>query len=183
MTRPGARERLVEATIASLRDNGVSGTGIAEVLQRSGTARGSIYQHFPDGKTALVIEAVRTAGEHVSRLLTEHPTAQERFDVLLTWWTLDSTRHRSGDETAPPGCPVAAAAVDSDPDVRAAAAEVFGRWRDDIAAGLDDRPRAEADRMAGVAVSALEGAVLQSRARRSLQPLRDVRDVMVPLLS
>ncbi len=180
MTRPGARERLVQATIASLRDNGVSGTGIAEVLQRSGAARGSVYQHFPAGKSALVAAAVLAAGQHVSRLLGDHATAQDRFGALIAWWEAE-VDHDARDGVLR-GCPVAAAAVDADPVVRAAAAEVFQRWRDDLAAGLGDLPRADAERRASVAISALEGAVLQARAQRSTRPLRDVGDIVPPML-
>ena len=47
---PGPRERLIASAIDLVRARGVDGTGLAELLEHSGTARRSIYQHFPGGK-------------------------------------------------------------------------------------------------------------------------------------
>ncbi|MGL5445276.1 MAG: TetR family transcriptional regulator, partial [[Mycobacterium] stephanolepidis] len=42
---PGPRQRLIDSAIAMMRERGVYGTGLADLLKRSGTARNSIYQH------------------------------------------------------------------------------------------------------------------------------------------
>ncbi len=57
-----ARERLIESAIELLRRNGVAGTGLADLLEHSGTARRSVYVNFPGGKSELMTEATRTAG-------------------------------------------------------------------------------------------------------------------------
>lgn len=166
----GARDRIVTATIALVRERGVHGTGVAEVLERSGAARGSIYQHFPAGKPALVAEAVRVAGLHLERIMTEGAAAAPNrpavamLEALLDWWEREIGRHGGA-----LGCPVAAAAVDADPVVNAAAQAVFERLH-----GLLDETTGDTVG-ASVAISAVEGAILRSRVARSPRPLDDVR--------
>ncbi|HVA38626.1 MAG TPA: helix-turn-helix domain-containing protein [Candidatus Dormibacteraeota bacterium] len=54
----GMRERILAATIAILRSEGLSGATTRAIAQRAGVAEGSIYRHFED-KTDLVQTAVR----------------------------------------------------------------------------------------------------------------------------
>lgn len=175
MATRGPRERLLDATIASLRRHGVHGTGIAEVLAESGAARQSIYQHFPGGKAELVAEAARRAGSRIVRDTPSDPHAY--VDDRLDWWIDQLRRHDFA-----LGCPVAAAAL-AGPDSPAAvtaAAEVFAAWTEHfagllVAAGADP---AEAERVGRFHVSAVEGAGLTARALRSVQPVEDLRTVL-----
>ncbi|HEX4353909.1 MAG TPA: helix-turn-helix domain-containing protein, partial [Polyangiales bacterium] len=59
------RERMVLAAAALLSERGVAGTSFAEVIEKSGAPRGSIYHHFPEGKDALTAEAIALVGQHV----------------------------------------------------------------------------------------------------------------------
>ncbi|MGJ9413540.1 TetR/AcrR family transcriptional regulator [Aeromicrobium sp. CF4.19] len=181
MSRPGPRDRLLLATIDLVREHGVRGTGLAEVLTRSGTARASVYHHFPRGKDQLVAESVRTAGTHVLDLMAGATTARGKLEALLDWWSQQVTEAIASGAAAP-GCPVAAASVAADPEVRAAAADAFERWCDDIAACLVDGPPHEARRLAGLAVSVVEGAILRSRARGDAEPLDEARRLLPSLL-
>ena len=168
----GPRERLLDATISLVRERGVHGTGIADVLERSSTARGSVYQHVPRGKSELVAAAVRRAGRHVDDLMDAAPTPTARLDVLLAWWTRQVERRPTV-----PGCPVAAGALDADPEVRAAATEVLAGWVGRLTGPTDD------PRLARFAISAFEGAVVQCRATGSSEPLDDLRLFLRPMLS
>ncbi|WP_372442056.1 TetR/AcrR family transcriptional regulator [Nocardioides limicola] len=62
------RERLLRSSIALVRAHGVEGTGLTELLERSGTARRSIYQHFPGGKDELIAASTRAAGSWMKRV-------------------------------------------------------------------------------------------------------------------
>lgn len=180
-TRTGARDRLVTATITLLRERGVHGTGVAEVLERSGTARGSLYQHFPGGKTDLVVEATRSAGRRAARHVgqTSDGSPASLLDALVDWWEATLTQHDFGR-----GCPVAAAALDDTGEVTDAAGQVFVAWTDELTRVLaEDRDADEARRLAGFVISALEGALLQCRALRSTAPLKDARVVLRSLVS
>lgn len=172
MTRPAPRERLIDATIASLRRHGVHGTGIAEVLSTSGTARQSIYQHFPGGKSDLVAAATRRAGDVVAALPAAD--AHAHVDARADWWIRQFERHDYA-----LGCPVAAAALaGSDlPDVVAAAADVFAMWVTAFADLLvaEGAEREAAQALARFQIGSIEGAIMTSRALRSTQPMQDHR--------
>ncbi len=57
---PIAREAILEATTELIRERGVSGTSISDVVARSGTSAGAIYHHF-GSKGRLVLEVGRSA--------------------------------------------------------------------------------------------------------------------------
>lgn len=172
-SRTSPRERLLDATITSLRRHGVQGTGIAELLSSSGTARQSIYQHFPGGKAELVAAATRRAGEFMARRDgASGPHAH--LDRRVDWWVGQLERHDFA-----LGCPVAAAAIAGSefPEVVEAAAEVFDTWTRSFAdllveAGAEPEP---ATALARFQISAIEGAILTARALRTAEPLEDLR--------
>lgn len=173
MDRPAPRDRLLDATIDALRRHGVHGTGIAEILQTSGTARQSIYQHFPGGKTELVEVATRRAGSFITGRF-DAADAHEHLDTRIDWWIRQLLRH---DYTR--GCPVAAAALagSDEPEVVNAAAEVFAEWSAAFAgllveAGADPGAAASLGRFH---LSVVEGAIMTSRALRSIEPMEDAR--------
>jgi TetR/AcrR family transcriptional repressor of lmrAB and yxaGH operons len=172
-SRTSPRERLLDATITSLRRHGVQGTGIAELLSSSGTARQSIYQHFPGGKAELVAAATRRAGDFMARRDGESgPHAH--LDRRIDWWVGQLERHDYA-----LGCPVAAAAIAGSefPEVVEAAAEVFDTWTrsfTDLLVEAGARPE-PATAFARFQISAIEGAILTARALRTVQPLEDLR--------
>src|SRR5262245_42122386 len=67
--RSSARGRLLEAAEQLLREVGMAGTGIKDVVARSGAPIGSVYFHFPAGKTQLVTESLEIHAEKSRRLL------------------------------------------------------------------------------------------------------------------
>ena len=52
-----------------MRERGLTGAGIQQVVSRSGAPIGSVYYHFPGGKNQLAAEALRIHGERARRLL------------------------------------------------------------------------------------------------------------------
>ena len=64
-----ARRKMIESAAVLLAIRGLQGTAFAEVLERSGAPRGSIYHHFPEGKDQLVDAAIELAGERPLRVL------------------------------------------------------------------------------------------------------------------
>ena len=59
--RGATRDRMVRSAAAVLRERGAAGLTIDEVLTRSGAPRGSVYHHFPEGRSQLLIEALQFA--------------------------------------------------------------------------------------------------------------------------
>src|SRR5947199_985099 len=64
---PGPRERMVRSALALISTQGVSGTGLREVVAHAGAPRGSLQHYFPQGKEQLVREALALAGRTAVR--------------------------------------------------------------------------------------------------------------------
>ncbi|WP_378737990.1 TetR/AcrR family transcriptional regulator [Nocardia brasiliensis] len=179
--RPGPRERLIDAAIRLVQERGVQGTGISDLLDRSSTARQSIYQYFPGGKDELIAAATQVAGD---RILAEIIAAAERggpreaVTTALRRWEKTLTEHDFR-----LGCPIAAATVDGTTEpIRAAALAAFESWTAAYTAVLEQAGSTAARSLAGFVVTAIEGAVLHARATHSVQPLHDCRDQLDLLL-
>lgn len=54
------RDAIIEAAVGLIRERGVIGTSISDVIARSGTSAGAIYHHF-GSKDRLVLEVGRSA--------------------------------------------------------------------------------------------------------------------------
>ena len=59
--RSPARARMVASAATLIRERGIHGTGLREVVAHSGGPRGSLGRFFPGGKTQLVTEAIDVA--------------------------------------------------------------------------------------------------------------------------
>ncbi len=168
---------MVRGAAQLLRQRGYTGTGFREVIELTGAPRGSIYHHFPGGKAELAGEAVDYVGslarEAIEGSLADgDPIAALRAFVEL--WRADF--ERSGYRA---GCPIVAVAVETQeeaPELLDAAAHAFEQWETAFAGSLHRAgvARARAQRLASLVVSAVEGAIILSRARRSPKPLLDV---------
>ena len=66
-TRGTTRDRMLFTAAQVLREKGAAGVTIDEVLARSGAPRGSVYHHFPGGRSQLLTEALQFAGERDHR--------------------------------------------------------------------------------------------------------------------
>ncbi|MFE7720362.1 TetR/AcrR family transcriptional regulator [Nocardia rhizosphaerihabitans] len=182
-TTQGPRQRLLLSAITLMCERGVHATGLTDLLTHSRTARGSIYQHFPAGKSELFEAATYAAGRTITALLDNllaTRTPAHAIDGIIDYWEQVLT---GSDYTM--GCPILAAAQagSQEPSVQAASAAVFATWTDKIATALHQAGTepTTAKVIASTAVSAVEGAIAQSRGARTTQPLDDAR-IAVKLL-
>jgi len=179
---------MVMSTALLLREHGLTGTSVRDVIDHSGAPRGSIYHHFPDGKVQLVEEAVALAGDAITsgiRQLTSEdgdPVAAIHTFVSVMRHVLVSTDFRGG-------CPVVAVAAESPADreeqVRLSnvTARVFTDWNAAMAEGLVAKgiEPARAKSLATLLIASIEGAVVMCRAQHSTVPLDDVESELVAL--
>ncbi|MBB5868019.1 AcrR family transcriptional regulator [Allocatelliglobosispora scoriae] len=170
------RTSMIDGAVQLLASRGIQGTSFSEVLELTGAPRGSVYHHFPGGKDELVAAAVDHAAARALELLdrTAGAPAQEVAAAFLNAWRTLLTR---GDYAF--GCAVVAVTVATDSPVlleRAAAA--FRGWRQRLSGLLAEGglPSAAADRFAVTLIAASEGAVVLSRAERSLEPFELVAE-------
>ena len=182
---PDSRTRMIASAAELFREQGYSATGFRDVVEHSGAPRGSIYHHFPGGKAQLAQEVVQLASDVTARRI-ERAAAdgdpQAMLDAFADGWRrqLERSDFRAGR-------PVVAVAVaaDATPAGAAAAAAAFERWETLFAQTLrrSGIPRARAGRIATLTVAAMEGAVIQCRAARSVTPLAEVRRELGALVS
>jgi len=174
--RGATRTKMLVSAVEVLRERGAAGVTIDEVLARSGAPRGSVYHHFPDGRSQILREALNFAGDEITASIDE--AAGESATVLLRRFVqLWEDALTESDYTA--GCPVLAAAVGSGEDeqqLTAVAADIFSRWREASKQAYirDGFEPAEATSLADTTIAAIEGAAVLSRSVRSLEPLYDV---------
>ena len=175
--RSPARARMVRSAATLIRERGIHGTGLREVVAHSGGPRGSLGRFFPGGKTQLVTEAIDVAlvdlfGD-LERKLGDAETFPEAISVIVTPW-----RRLLVDHDFALGCPLAATICDAaDNDgLRTHVRDAFAGWRApvvDAYARFGASP-AEAEAHATVLMAALEGALILARAQRSIEPLDTV---------
>jgi AcrR family transcriptional regulator len=175
--RSPARARMVQSAATLIRERGVHGTGLREVVAHSGGPRGSLGRFFPGGKTQLVTEAIDVALAELfgdfERVLSDAETFSEAISVIVTPW-----RRLLVDHDFALGCPLAATisdAADNDA-LRTHVCEKLAGWRAPVADAYTrfGAPQAEAEAHATVLVAALEGALILARAQRNIEPLDTV---------
>ena len=176
--RRPARQRIVHSAGVLVRERGVHGVGLREIVAHAGGPRGSLQRYFPGGKTQLVAEALDLAGAGLaadtdSKLSQAH-TLADAIDAVIAPWRqllLDSDFAR--------GCPMAATVVDaSDNDpLRERARTLFAQWQNSVRDALIrvGVPKSSAGEHASVLLAAVEGALILARAQRSTEPLDAVQ--------
>jgi AcrR family transcriptional regulator len=171
--RRDGRALLLNGARQLLAEKGYAGMELRDVAERGKAPRGSIYHHFPGGKTQLAREAAELEGTTIRDLIERSLEERglrgtlERFGEIF--------RRRVADYPERIGCPVAAAALarPEDPELAAAATAAFRSWEAPIAAALLDEGvgRKDAEDFAGLVVSTVEGALIRARAAGNTEPL------------
>jgi TetR/AcrR family transcriptional repressor of lmrAB and yxaGH operons len=176
--RGDTRRRMVSATVRLLRRRGLHGTGLQEILAESAAPRGSLYFHFPGGKEELAAVALAVAADRgdawIRRCLAGASTVGGAFERMLDEYAALLEAGAFGE-----GCAVAAVVLDlgAEPGpLPDACAGALSRWVALLADRLtaEGRSPEEAAALATTAIAAFEGALLMSRVRRDVAPLRQV---------
>jgi TetR/AcrR family transcriptional regulator, lmrAB and yxaGH operons repressor len=175
MRTSGSRHRAIQSAALLFQRQGYAETGVAEVIERSGTPKGSFYFNFPGGKEQLAREAIDLAGARLTALIDKLAAVAHTPLAFLSSLTNALAAGLEASQFAQ-GCPIATVALEtaatSEP-LRAAADVQFTAWEDAIAHGLasNRRPRRRHRRQAAVVLVMLEGALLMARVRRTTEPL------------
>ena len=173
-TELSPRERLLLTTETMLRESGMAGTGIKEVVARSGSPIGSLYHYFPGGKTQLVVEALGRHAERFPRLATRFLDGRASAATALRAW-FDTAADEFESRGADKGCAVGAVALDvraTDHEIRRACEVAFDDWIATIADRLPLRTERDRRSFATATIAAFEGAFVLARATKSGEPFR-----------
>jgi TetR/AcrR family transcriptional repressor of nem operon len=168
-------QRIVDVAARRIRESGIDGPGVAEIMGEAGLTHGGFYKHF-DSRDDLVAEAVDAAVEQgLDGFRAATADAKDPLAAFVDWYL--STAHR---EDPGAGCPVVALGADaarSSDRVRTAYRGQVERY----IAGMEDLlgDDENARRHAITAVASMVGAMLMARAvddeELSDEILREVR--------
>jgi AcrR family transcriptional regulator len=173
---------MVEGAVRLLATKGVEGTSFAEVLEATGSPRGSVYYHFPGGKPELLHAALDSASERALGAM-EATRGQPAADVIARFLALWRLLLEYSHVTA--GCAVMAVTVAAnDEALLDHAGTIFRTWTELLselctAGGLDAN---SARQLAVTVIAATEGAVALCRAERSTEPFDVVATVLLSLV-
>jgi AcrR family transcriptional regulator len=181
-----AKDRILDASSELFRRQGLTGTGIKQILDHASAPFSSLYHHFPGGKDELAAETIKRAGGYYGQLVTQKLLAEADFVAGVR-----KAFVAAGEDLAATGyadaCPIETVALEvasTNEPLRRATAAVFDSWLDGLTAMLRsegiEATRARA--LAHTILSALEGAFVLARAARRTDALDACSDAMAQLV-
>ncbi|MCZ7594919.1 MAG: TetR/AcrR family transcriptional regulator [Hyphomicrobium sp.] len=156
-------DEIVTAASRLLRERGIEGTSVADLMQAAGLTHGGFYRHF-DSKDALVAEAAQSIYDNLVQGLATKAEKLGEADAVADYVEKYLTRHHVSHPGA--GCVMAALGVEAarqGADVQRVFANGTQRTIDKLAAGLSGTP-AERRVKAIRTLATLVGAVVIARA-------------------
>jgi TetR/AcrR family transcriptional repressor of lmrAB and yxaGH operons len=173
---------MVEAASELFRKRGYHATAFSDVVRESGAPRGSIYFHFPGGKQELAREVIALAGDEIEEMVeaaagrADNPGSLVRALGEIVAKRLEESGYESG-------CSIATMVLElapQDEEFSASFDAVFARWRAALVAHFEQMSVApeRAAVLAGLVMSAIEGALVLSRAARGPEPFRSTVDAL-----
>lgn len=167
----GTRENIIRKAAELFNQHGFAGSSMADIMAATGLQKGGIYRHF-ESKEQLAVEALDYAvalmGRRFAQALEGKTDALGRLDAVIS--VFETLPH---DPPVPGGCPMMNASIENDDGnpalheraraamdgLRALIVRVTerGRVRGQV------REEVDADALASVMISALEGALMMSK--------------------
>jgi TetR/AcrR family transcriptional regulator, transcriptional repressor for nem operon len=162
--RRQTHNRIVEKASHGLRQKGVKGLSVADLMKLAGLTHGGFYNHF-ESRSALVGEAIAFAMDQTTerwKKLTNGKIDGERFEALIADYL--SPRHRDNPKH---GCALPTLAADvarSSPGERLAFASRLEKMIDVLVQSLPDESPQQVRQIATGAIATLVGSIVLSRA-------------------
>jgi TetR/AcrR family transcriptional repressor of lmrAB and yxaGH operons len=175
---------MLSTAMRLIRYQGVAATGVLQVLDEASAPRGSLYHHFPGGKSQMVAEALQLNADLVAEALNEAIDATTDAPAALALYAeaLASELQQSDFQA---GCPLATAVLEqaaTDDTVAEIGDRAFDQWHQIISDGLKSIDKDKADDLALLCVAAIEGALIIARAKRDVAPVLAIAKVLGSLI-
>jgi AcrR family transcriptional regulator len=165
------RERIVARAAQLFNRQGYFGSSLSDIMRETGLEKGGIYNHFAS-KEQLALEAFDYAAgllrQRMKTALSEKHDAVDRLIALVSVF-----QSIADDPPVAGGCPILNTAIEADdaqPALRERAFNAMQEWRETIyrivSKGIargEIRPGTDADTLATLLISSLEGAVMMSK--------------------
>jgi AcrR family transcriptional regulator len=163
-----SRERILDTAVELFAERGYAATPVDLLCRRAGTTPTALYWHFGSKEGLLAAALDRVAGtwiESIQKSVYLVGDPLERLDRAIAGLRALVEEHPHLLRLM---LLVMLERGDSDPEARATLQRIFARARAALAAGVEDAlgPVRDADMVAHVAISLLEGAAL----RRQIEP-------------
>src|SRR5689334_14785219 len=171
------RQRIIEAAMELFWLKGYGSTSIADILSGSQVNSGSLYYFFP-GKQDVLIAVLEAYRDGIGAMLLEPTWGGVDDPVERVFALLASYRRALVESDCTYGCPIGSLALElhePDPPVRELMAANFRAWVDAVKGCFDaarDRFPEGTDlrSLAELALSVMEGGVMQARTFRDIGP-------------
>ncbi len=174
------KQEIIRRVAPVFNQQGFAGSSLSDIMQATGLHKGGIYNHF-DSKEQLALEAFDYAADLMrrrwERAVASAGTAPEQLEALI-----EDFSHVCVSPEVEGGCPLLNTAIDSDDTnllLRDRVREAFSAWRGWIAGIVRKgqqqgqiKENADADSVAVVVISALEGALMLSQIYQNDAPLQ-----------
>jgi TetR/AcrR family transcriptional repressor of lmrAB and yxaGH operons len=182
-----ARDRILTTTSQLMEEQGYFATGLNQIVQESGTPKGSLYYYFPEGKEQLTEEAIRQAGEMIAVQIEKAMDADDDAGGAIAGFIEALSYHVQASDCrlGGPLTTVALETANTSPRVNQVCQEMYQQWQQIIQNKLQRSGYTE-DRAAALAVfinAAIEGGIILSRTTHSTEPLLGVARELSHLLS
>jgi TetR/AcrR family transcriptional regulator, lmrAB and yxaGH operons repressor len=179
------REHILIATRSLIERQGYHATGLNQIIQESGSPKGSLYHYFPGGKEDLVIEAIRQSGEeilqNIRNTLAQTDDPVQAIQIFIQ--TLAYYVELSGFQAGGPITIVAVEMASTNARLREECQRVYQMWQEVFAQKLTGAsvPLERAQAIAVFILASLEGGIILCRASQSRAPLDQIA-AQIPLL-
>ncbi len=181
-----ARENILQTASELMEKQGYHGTGLNEIIQKSGAPKGSLYYYFPDGKEQLASEAILRAGQIVSERFREQTAgepdpAKAIHDFLyMIAKRMEETKFYTGSTMTM----IAMETVTESKRINKACQNgytmLIGAFKDKLlSGGMED---SKASEMAEMIIAAVEGGIILSRTYQDANHLRKIADHILGML-
>ncbi len=183
-----SRARAISTASSLFKKQGYHGTGLTQIIEESGSPKGSFYFHFPGGKEELAIEAVRHGSQDIVLLLKQAAEQCNGDGKKFVNLATENVSNWLADSDFENACPVTSVALEMAPHseiLADACAIAFNEWikiteQAFISCGIGvKRSRS----LATAFVSSLEGAFVLARTEQSTKTFQAVRDVFRLMVS
>ena len=182
-----AREKILQTASELMEKQGYHGTGLNEIIQKSGAPKGSLYYYFPEGKEQIASEAVLRAGQIVSerfrdKVADEPDPAQAIHDFLyMIAKRMEETKFYTGSTMTM----IAMETVTESKRINKACQEgyamLIGAFKEKLLEdGMDESKASDTAKMI---IAAVEGGIILSRTYHDANHLRRLADHIFQMLN
>jgi AcrR family transcriptional regulator len=175
MMARGTRETILTTAIELMRVHGYAALSMKQIVAGSGAPIGSIYHHFPEGKSQIAREALVNAGVAYAAIVPAVFADQTDLGagIRTAFAVAAQDIEQTGFANMCPVSTVAGEVANSDEPLRLAAASVFDDWITLGTAYFESRGLTPgmARKVIIAVICALEGAFVMTRTLRDTAPL------------